>query len=134
MAAKLSIKHCSVTNLTKGSPPNGGLPFVSIKEAVLGKKYELSVVFVSRQKMRTLNRIYRDKDAATDILSFFLSDVAGEIYINADEVKKEAKKFGRGFENFLGFLFIHGLVHLKGMRHSSRMEAMEKKFRKNFGI
>lgn len=124
--------NCSITNTTKGKLP--GLPFVSIKEAVLGKKYDLSVVFVSRQKIRKLNHEHRDKDKATDILSFQLSNVAGEIYINLDETKKEAKKFGRDFGNFLQFLFIHGLVHLEGFRHGSRMEARETKFRTKFGI
>ncbi|MDO8664486.1 MAG: rRNA maturation RNase YbeY [Candidatus Liptonbacteria bacterium] len=124
--------NCSVTNLTKGKLPS--LPFVSMKEAVLGKKYNLSIVFTTRAKIRALNRIYRDKDAATDILSFPLSDIAGEIHLNLNEAKKESKKFGRDFENFIGFLFIHGLVHLEGFEHGSRMEAQEIKFRKQFGI
>lgn len=105
-----------------------------MKEAVLGKKYNLSIVFTTRAKIRALNRIYRDKDAATDILSFPLSDIAGEIHLNLNEAKKESKKFGRDFENFIGFLFIHGLVHLEGFEHGSRMEAQEIKFRKQFGI
>ena len=124
--------NCTVTISTKGKLPR--LPFASMKDAVLGKKYELSVVFVSRATMRNLNRTYREKDRATDILSFLLSDSAGEIFINLEEAKKESKKFDRDFENFLGFLFIHGLVHLKGMTHGSRMEALEAKFRKQFGI
>ena len=39
--------------------------------------------------------------------------------------KIEAKKFGRDYENFFGFLFIHGLVHLKGFDHGSTMEGLE---------
>ncbi len=124
--------NCSITNTTKGKLPS--LPFVSMKEAVLGKKYDLSVVFASRQKMRELNRTHRGKDEATDILSFALSESAGEMYLNCGEAKREAKKFGRDFENFLGFLFIHGLVHLEGFQHGSRMEKREAKFRKQFGI
>jgi ssRNA-specific RNase YbeY (16S rRNA maturation enzyme) len=48
--------------------------------------------------------------------------------------KLEAKKFDREYENFLGFLFIHGLVHLKGYDHGSTMESIEIQFRKQFGI
>ncbi len=120
--------------MTKDNPPIGGLPFLSMKEAVLGKRYDLSVVFASRKMLRKLNCTYHGKDRATDILSFSLSKTRGEIFINLGEAWKEAKKFGRDFENFVGFLFIHGLTHLKGLRHGSRMEAHEAKFRKQFGI
>ena len=122
----------SISNTTSGKLPS--LPFASMKDAVLGKNYELSVVFASRATMRRLNLTYRGKDKPTDILSFSLEKNKGEIYTNTDEAKKEAKKIGRNFENFLGFLFIHGLVHLEGFTHGSRMEARERKFRKKFNI
>ena len=105
-----------------------------MKDAVLGKKYELSVVIVSRDKIKRLNFSHRGKNVPTDILSFPLSETSGEIFLNLDEAKKEAKKFDRKFENFLGFLFIHGLVHLEGFEHGSRMEALERKYRAKFGI
>lgn len=122
----------SVTNLTKGKLPR--LPFMAVKEAILGKGYDLSVVFASRATLRKLNRAYRLKDKATDILSFPLGKIRGEIFISPEEARKESKKFGRNFENFLGFLFIHGLAHLKGLRHGSKMEEQEIKFRRRFGI
>jgi probable rRNA maturation factor len=121
-----------ITNLTKGKFPD--LPFASMKNSVLGAKYDLSLVFAPKNNLRALNRLYRRKDAATDILSFPLSDSAGEIFINLEEARKESKKFGRDFENFIGFLFIHGLVHLKGFIHGSRMEHEEEKIRQRFGI
>ena len=55
--------------------------FNSIKEVVLGKKYDLSFAFVGPKKMRETNKLYRDKDYATDILSFELEKNAGEILI-----------------------------------------------------
>ena len=119
-------------NDTKAKMPR--LVFLRIKNAVLGKKYELSVAIVGTSKMCELNRHWRDKDEPTDILSFPLSETEGEIYINPAMAKKEAKKFDRSYDNFILFLFIHGLVHLKGYEHGSRMEAIEKKFRKEFGI
>jgi probable rRNA maturation factor len=122
----------SITNTTKAKVPN--LVFSAMKNAVLGKKYELSVIIVSKAKIQKLNKEYRDINKPTDILSFPLSDSFGEIYINPDMTKLEAKKFDRDYENFFGFLFIHGLVHLKGFDHGSTMESIEARFRKKFDI
>lgn len=105
-----------------------------MKDAVLGKKYELSLVFVSAAEMNRLNRIYRNINKPTDILSFPLSKNEGEMYICLTETKKEAKNFDRTYENFLAFLFIHGCVHLKGFDHSSTMERIERRYRKKFGV
>lgn len=110
------------------------IPFEAIKDAILGKKYELSLVFVSKEKIQSLNKQYRNIDEPTDILSFPLDDESGEIFINLEETKRMAPDFDRDYENFLGFLFIHGLVHLKGYDHGSTMENIEKKFRKDFHI
>lgn len=70
----------------------------------------------------------------TDILSFTLDKNAGEIFINIPYSKKKCKKFDRAFSNYIKFLFIHGLMHLKGYEHSSRMEAEEIKIRNRFNI
>ena|SRR3989344_9195776 len=121
-----------IKNMTKGKLPR--LPFDSIKEKILGKNYELSIVFIGDKLSRKLNRSYRNKDVPTDILSFPLSNNDGEIFINLKKASENAPKFDRKFENFIAFLFIHGLVHLKGFEHSSRMEAEETKFRKKFGV
>ena len=105
-----------------------------MKDAVLGKKYVLSVAFVSPAEMKNLNGKLRGKPLPTDILSFPLSQNSGEILLCAKEVRKQALLFGRTPENFLLFLFIHGLLHLKGYAHGSRMEHEEIKFQKKFGI
>mgnify|MGYP000864512842 CR=1 FL=1 len=122
----------NLVNTTKAKLPS--LAFGSMKTAVLGEDYDLSVVIVGKNEIRKLNKIHRDIDKPTDILSFPLSEKTGEIYINLDMTKLEAKKFDREYENFLGFLFIHGLVHLKGYDHGSTMESIEIQFRKQFGI
>jgi len=110
------------------------LVFSRMKDAVLGNKYDLSVAIVGSARMRALNKHYRGLDKPTDILSFPLSKKEGEIYICLSETKKEAEKFERTYDNFLLFLFIHGLVHLKGYDHGAIMESIEQKFRKKFGI
>ncbi|MDD5153031.1 MAG: rRNA maturation RNase YbeY [Candidatus Pacebacteria bacterium] len=124
----------SITNLTRGNIPYKGLPLSRIAEKVLGKKYELSLVFVGDTRSRTLNKLYRGKDKPTNILSFELDENQGEIFINPRIAKKQAPKFGRTYKNFLCFLFIHGAHHLKGMEHGSTMDKAEEKIQKLFKI
>ncbi len=105
-----------------------------MKDAVLGKKYDLSVAFVSKEEIKKLNNTYRGKNEVTDILSFPISKSSGEILICKEKARQKAKLYDRKPENFLYFLFIHGLVHLKGMVHGAIMEREEIKYRKKFGI
>ncbi len=120
--------------LSKHRPRVARAVFVRMKDAVLGKRYELNVACVERSTMRKLNKKYRDKSSSTDILSFPLSNRSGEIVFSMKDVEKQAPLFKRGTSNFLAFLFIHGLLHLKGYAHGSRMERQEKKFRRKFKI
>lgn len=129
---KVDASGFSILNTTKGKLPR--LYFVDIKNAALGKQYDLSLVFIGGTKSRRLNRVYRGKDKATNILSFELSKNSGEIFIDLNLAKKQAKKFERKENNFIGFLFIHGLMHLKGMDHGDRMEKAEAKLRTRFGF
>ena len=99
-----------------------------IKNEILGKKYDLSIAFVTKKKSRELNNRYRKIDKATNVLSFALSKNAGELVLCKDVIKKEAKNFGKTPRQFLGFLVIHGMLHLKGMKHSSTMERAEEKY------
>ena len=127
---KKDVETIAIRHMTKGKLPS--LPFARMKDAVLGTSYELSLVFANRETSRELNRVHRDKDYATNILSFPLTKHSGEIVINLEKVRKDAKEFEKTYEDFLGFLFIHGLLHLKGMDHGPKMEAQEKKFCKIF--
>ncbi len=122
----------TITNTTKGKPPR--LPFVDMKNAVLGEDYSLELTFCSPKQIQELNKRYRNIDKPTDILSFPLSEKEGEMFICLSESRKEAKKFEREFENFIGFLFIHGLTHLKGLDHGSTMERTERAIRLKFHI
>jgi probable rRNA maturation factor len=122
----------SINNATRAKQPR--VDFLRIKRSSLGKDYKLSVIFVTAPIIRKLNRVYRGKDATTDILSFPLFKNEGEIYICPIEARKEAKKFERPYDNFIAFLFIHGCMHLKGYDHGGTMERLEKKLRRKFGI
>ncbi len=123
----------SIINETGTKIPSS-LPFSDIKDAILGKEYTLNLIITTSDQIQKLNLQYRNKNVPTDILSFPLSDTEGEIYISPNEAKEEAVKFDREYENFLGFLFIHGCTHLKGHDHGSTMESIEAKVRKEFGI
>ena len=125
-------KNFTITNKTKSTLPS--VPFVNIKNTVLGKDYSLSLVFIGKKKSLELNFSYRGKNNPTNILSFSLNKNTGEIFITPALAKKEAKAFGRQTDNFIAFLFIHGLLHLKGMEHGSRMERVEAKLCKQFRV
>ena len=125
-----SSDNCEITNKTKGKLPS--LPFVSIKNKVLGEKYDLSVVFVTPKESRKINFKYRKIDSPTNILSFPLSKNSGEIFLELTKIKKDAPKFGMKSPEFLKYLFIHGLLHLKGFKHSDTMETEEKRILKFF--
>lgn len=109
-------------------------PFKEMAEKVLGKKYDLSLTIIDADEIQRLNANYHAKNSPTDILSFPLSEDAGEIFLCLSEAKKEAPKFDRDFNNFIAFLFIHGLMHLKGFDHSSTMESNEQQIRQDFHI
>jgi ssRNA-specific RNase YbeY (16S rRNA maturation enzyme) len=53
-----------------------------MKESVLGKKYELSLVFIGDKKSKSLNKKFRNKDYKANILSFPIDNDMGEIFIN----------------------------------------------------
>jgi len=108
--------------------------FCAIAEAALPKGYELSVAFVDAAAMKKMNLMYRGTPKPTDILSFPLEKKEGEIYICPSEARKEAPKFGRSYQNFLLFLFIHGCAHLKGYDHSATMERIEADIRRKFKV
>ena len=110
------------------------LPFASISESVLGKGYELSLVFCNNKKSKELNNTHREENKPTNVLSFPLTKASGEMFIDLQQVAREQKKFGRTFENLILFLFIHGLYHLEGHEHSSKMEVAEAYTRNVFSV
>ena len=124
----------SITNLTKRNPPTGG-PWQKIKEKVLGKKYELSLVLAGNALMKKLNLKYpprveertrveagRRKNKIASVLSFSFSKRQGEIFINLSQKKHSPV-----------FLFIHALLHLKGLEHSVKMKGQEQELMKRYG-
>lgn len=122
----------TIRNTTKGKLPR--LPFAKMTDAVLGKEYDCSLVVVSGAKSRALNRTYRGKDTPTNILSFPLDEHEGEIFLDLKKARGDAPLFGRTYTNFIAFLYVHALFHLKGLDHGTKMENAEKKIRTQFHI
>lgn len=122
----------SITKLTKDKVP--ALPFLVLKNSVLGKKYELSLVIVGDARSKRLNVEYRGKTYTPNVLSFPLSETSGEIFLNLKQAKREHKKREESFDYFVALLFIHSMLHLIGSRHGSTMEETEQKTLKKFNI
>jgi len=121
---------CTITNKTKGHLPR--CPFVSIKNKILGEKYEFGLSLLTPNEQKKINMKYRGIDGTTNILSFPLSKTSGEITIDPLKLKKDAPLFDMSYTKFFKYLFIHGCLHLKGFEHSSTMERQEKKYLKMF--
>ena len=105
-----------------------------MKKAVLGKSYNLSVAFIGTKRAQTLNKSYRQKTYVPNVLSFPLDEKNGEIFICPEIAYGEAKDFNLSKDGYIAFLFIHGLLHLKGHDHGDTMEALERRFMKRFAI
>ncbi len=109
-------------------------PYETIKNAVLGKSYVLSLSFVGESRAQAFNMQYRKKDYVPNVLSFPLDEKNGEIIICPKVAKSEAKKFNLTVDGYIAYLFIHGCVHLKGHDHGDTMDTLEKKFMRQFAI
>ena len=97
--------------------------------AELGQEnWDLSVLLCDDSFIRGLNRQYRDRDEATDVLSFEQGEayrdpegrerfLAGDIVISLDALERSAEEFGVSLDEELRRLLVHGILHLSGMDH-----------------
>ncbi len=121
---------CTIKNNTKSKLP--GLPFVSIKNYILGDEYDLSLAFLKPIEQKNINCSYRKINETTNILSFPYTKNNGEITFDLIKIKKDSALFNMKYSQFLMFLFIHGCLHLKGFEHSSTMEKAEMRILSKF--
>ena len=103
------------------------VPFLALKEKILGKKYELSIRFVGPLQAQALNITHRNKEYIPNTLSFSLSERSGEIILCRSAMRKEYRQFDMTYDHYLIFILIHSMLHLKGYEHGSTMESMERK-------
>ena len=92
------------------------------------RKGELSIALSDDARVRILNRDYRGKEKATNVLSFPVPPPApllGDIVLAHETVLREAAETGVSFEAHLTHLLIHGWLHLQGFDHETEAEAAE---------
>lgn len=122
--------NLTMTRLTKGKLPS--LPFLDVKNYILGKDFELSLAFIDLPRMKKLSVEYKGDNTHTNILTFPLSKNEAEIVMNLQTVRSAAKHFDMIYKEHLLFLFIHGCLHLKGYKHGPVMEDLEEKILQKF--
>ncbi|GGE74464.1 rRNA maturation RNase YbeY [Priestia taiwanensis] len=101
---------------------------------------EMSVTFVDNDRIQELNREHRQKDQPTDVLSFAMEEMGegeieivgmvgprllGDIIISIPRTQEQAEEYGHSFMRELGFLTVHGFLHLLGYDHMTEEEEKE---------
>ncbi|MGG4342746.1 rRNA maturation RNase YbeY [Paenibacillus lautus] len=109
---------------------------------------EVDLTFVDDEQIHELNREYRGIDRPTDVLSFAMNeitndeleiiyeleegeelesvpDVLGDIIISVPRAKLQSEEYGHSLERELGFLFVHGFLHLLGYDHQDEASEAE---------
>jgi len=103
----------------------------------------VSITFTDNEGIRALNREYREKDSATDVLSFPMytmedgdcpePDMAaelGDIVLSLERAAEQAKEFGHSFQRETAFLTVHSVLHLLGYDHERSEEEEKEMFRR----
>jgi len=92
---------------------------------------DIELILTTDEEIKTLNKLYRNVDKPTDVLSFPLENIPGmplgSIIISIDTAKKGAEKYNHSIEDEIKLLFIHGLLHLLGYDHETDNGEMRKK-------
>lgn len=128
------------------------------KKLALAENTELSVSFVSNERIQEINQEFRDKNQPTDVISFALGDEVedepefflgdfeglipdniGDIIISVDRTKEQAAEYGHSFQRELGFLALHGFLHLNGYDHmesedEKEMFGLQKEILEEYGL
>ena len=109
-----------------------GAPFERVTREVL-PGWEISLAFVDGKTAQSLNKKLRGKTYTPNVLSYALGNKSCEIIICPSEAKKQAADFSMNGKDFILYLFIHGVLHIKGWAHGARMEQWERKLLKRYG-
>ncbi len=115
--------------------------------SVLNEIYEyltdkdIELILTTDEEIRKLNKLYRNIDKPTDVLSFPLENLPdmplGSIVISIDTAKEAAEKFGHSLNDEIKLLFIHALLHLLGYDHETdngEMRQKEKEIIEKFNL
>ena len=93
--------------------------------AALSRNAAVTIRYVAESEGRRLNRAYRGKDYATNVLTFIYAakPLEGDVVICAPVVAREAKAQGKAVAAHHAHLLVHGLLHLQGFDHEREAEA-----------
>ncbi|USS87388.1 rRNA maturation RNase YbeY [Fructilactobacillus hinvesii] len=150
---------------TKEQVPNAKLELIknlldyAAQTLKLEDNTEMSVTLVNNDRIQEINREYRNVDRATDVISFAIEDDAdddfpmimddelraeipenlGDIFVSMDKVKEQADFLGHSEDRELGFLVVHGFLHLNGYDHmqpedEAVMFPLQRKILDNYGL
>ena len=113
-----------------------------IAEEKLDMDPEISLLLVDDASIQELNRTYRGIDQPTDVLSFAMEDemagdevpeffvlednnILGDIVISLETAQRQAEEYGHSLEREIGFLTVHGMLHLLGYDHCAESDTRE---------
>lgn len=115
------------------------LIFTAEKEAI-SNEAEVSVNFVTNKEIQEINRNYRQQNKPTDVISFAMQEqtddeldivgedlplVLGDIVISVEKAKEQAEEYDHSLERELGFLTVHGFLHLLGYDHLNKEDELK---------
>ena len=94
-----------------------------------------NIIFVTDEEIQEINRTYRGKDKVTDVITFALQDSEemlmmaenelGDIFICVDQALRQAKEYNHSVAREIGFLSVHGYLHLLGYDHMTQEDEKE---------
>ena len=141
---KMSKNKIYITNRQKKETVSASLRAL-IRRAVNGalafegfeRPAEVSVTLTDDENIRALNFEYRNRDTATDVLSFPIFDetadeyaVLGDIVLSLERARVQSEQFGHSFEREVAFLCVHSVLHLLGYDHETGEEDEKEMFEK----
>ena len=99
--------------------------FQTVQRVVAGENRRdasVSIVFTDDRFIKNMNKRYLRHNRVTDVIAFSLPEgrgIEGEIYVNLDQARRQARDYGVAFKTEVKRLVIHGTLHLMGYRDSS---------------
>jgi probable rRNA maturation factor len=132
-----------------GLSPSGLGRFLRAAQRAVGLEGEVQVLLADDATLKRLNRTFRAKNKATDVLSFpagpttvFFSDpeapvLAGDVAISLETAGRQASQFGHSLRDEVRVLLLHGVLHLAGFDHeidSGEMAAREDELRRKLRL
>jgi probable rRNA maturation factor len=124
-----------------GLSASGLTRFLNRARAAVGLQGEVHVLLANDATLQRLNRQFRGKNTATDVLSFPAAEsgsgVAGDLAISLETAAQQAKCFGHSLRDEVRVLLLHGVLHLAGFDHekdAGEMAVREANLRRELGL